>query len=69
MKPGAFKGIRKQYPYWSKDEKTVFSTFNASAETILTSNAFRNVIRKRRCFVPVNGFYEWQKREKGQKQP
>ena len=56
-------------PYWSKDDKTAFSTFNARAETILSSNTFRNAMRKRRCLVPVNGFYEWQKREKGVKQP
>ena len=52
-------------PYWSKDDKTAFSTFNARAETILSSNTFRNAMRKRRCLVPVNGFYEWAKREKG----
>ena len=46
-------------PYWSKDDKTAFSTFNARAETILSSNTFRNAMRKRRCLVPVNGFYEW----------
>jgi putative SOS response-associated peptidase YedK len=56
MKPGAAEGIRQQYPNCSKDEKNVFSTFNARAETILTSIAFRGAMRKRRCLVPVNGF-------------
>jgi putative SOS response-associated peptidase YedK len=66
MKPGAFEGIRQQYPDWTKDEKNVFSTFNLRVETSLTSIAFRNALGKRRCLVPVNGFYAasaWAERE------
>jgi putative SOS response-associated peptidase YedK len=55
-------------PYWAKDDKPNFSTINARAETIMISNTYRNAMRERRCLVPVNGFYEWQKREKGKKQ-
>jgi putative SOS response-associated peptidase YedK len=56
-------------PFFAKDDKIGYSTFNARAESILTSNAFRSAMKKRRCLVPVNGFYEWQKFEKGVKHP
>ena len=55
-------------PYWAKEMSTRYSMFNAKSETIAKSPAFREPIRKRRCVVPVTGFYEWQ-RVKGQKLP
>ena len=36
---------------------------NARAETLLTSNAFKRPFERRRCIVPADGFYEWQKLE------
>jgi putative SOS response-associated peptidase YedK len=48
-------------PYWAKDIKIGFSTFNARAEEIDTKPAFREALRQRRCLVPLNNFYEWQK--------
>jgi putative SOS response-associated peptidase YedK len=42
---------------------------NAMAETVATKPAFRDAFnRSQRCLVPVDGFYEWQKRPGG-KQP
>lgn len=42
--------------------------FNARAESLARSNAFREPFRRRRCVVPVSGFYEWQ-RAAGRKLP
>ncbi len=46
-------------PAWSDDPKIASRTFNARAETITTSPVFRGAFQKRRCLVPVDGFYEW----------
>jgi putative SOS response-associated peptidase YedK len=55
-------------PYWSKDGKASFSTINAKSETVATSPAFREAWKNRRCLVPADWFYEWQKIGKA-KQP
>lgn len=51
-------------PHWSPDLKAGSRMFNARAETITTSPAFRDAFRRRRCLVPVDGFYEWQREGK-----
>ncbi len=58
-------------PFFTKDLDAVkgLSTINARAETITTSKTWREPIRKRRCLVPVNAFYEWPKEGKPPKQP
>ena len=56
-------------PSWSKDEKIAYRTINARAETVAEKPAFRASFKARRCLVPATGFYEWQVREKGRKQP
>lgn len=48
-------------PYWSKTPKPTYATFNARAETIAKASSFREPFRRRRCLVPVCGYYEWQK--------
>jgi putative SOS response-associated peptidase YedK len=48
-------------PYWAKDPNVGFSTFNARAEDILTKPAFRESILNRRCLVPADFFFEWQR--------
>jgi putative SOS response-associated peptidase YedK len=42
---------------------------NARAETIQRSPAFRSSFARRRCLVPVDGFYEWRRSDDGQRQP
>ena len=46
-------------PGWSDDPRIASRTFNARAETVATSPLFRDAFRRRRCLVPVDGFYEW----------
>jgi putative SOS response-associated peptidase YedK len=55
-------------PSWARDEKVASKMFNARAETLATSGAFRESFRRRRCIVPADAFYEWQ-RQGGARQP
>lgn len=55
-------------PHWADDPKIAGRTFNARAETIALTPAFRGAFRRRRCLVPVDSFYEW-RREEGVRQP
>ena len=41
---------------------------NAKSETVARLPSFREAYRKRRCILPVDGFYEWQATKRG-KQP
>jgi putative SOS response-associated peptidase YedK len=56
-------------PFWSRDAKPSFSTFNARAETVATSATYREPFKRRRCLVPANSFYEWKKLDEKHKQP
>jgi putative SOS response-associated peptidase YedK len=47
-------------PSWSKDRRTQGRMFNARAEGVASTNAFRKAYRARRCLVPADGWYEWQ---------
>lgn len=55
-------------PSFSKSLKDGAKRINARAETVATSPSFRTSFAKRRCIVPSDGFYEWQ-RTGGPKQP
>jgi hypothetical protein len=44
---------------------TGFANINAKAEGIETRPAFRKAFERRRCLVPVDNFYEWQKTRAG----
>ncbi len=52
-------------PFWSKTKTPLI---NAKVETIKEKPSFRQAISKRRCLIPANGFYEWN-RERSKKQP
>src|SRR6202140_5500939 len=47
-------------PSWVKDPKTFPLLINARGESALDKPAFRNAMRRRRCLIPTDGFYEWQ---------
>ena len=48
-------------PPWADDPAIGNRMINARAETAATSPAFRGAFRRRRCLVPADGFYEWQR--------
>ncbi len=53
-------------PYWCKDPIGGRKPINARCETVHASPMFKDAYRRRRCILPVDGFYEW-KAIKGQK--
>jgi putative SOS response-associated peptidase YedK len=54
--------------WWNKTAKEVPATFNARSDTVETKPMFRNAFKKRRCLIPMSGYYEWVKAPDG-KQP
>jgi putative SOS response-associated peptidase YedK len=48
-------------PSWSKDASAAAKMINARCETVADKPAYRIAFKKRRCLVPADGFYEWQK--------
>ncbi|MFN2251202.1 MAG: SOS response-associated peptidase, partial [Anaerolineae bacterium] len=55
-------------PFWAKDPDIGSRMINARAESVAEKPAFRAAFKRRRCLIPADGFYEWQKRD-GAKQP
>jgi putative SOS response-associated peptidase YedK len=55
-------------PHWAENAKSASRMFNARSETLTRSPAFADALRRKRCLVPVDGFYEWQRIE-GRRQP
>jgi putative SOS response-associated peptidase YedK len=55
-------------PRWAKDPKIGSRMINARSETAAEKPSFRAAMKYRRCLVPADGFYEWQKIN-GRKQP
>ena len=51
-------------PAWVKDPRKFTLLINARSETVAEKPAFRNAIRRRRCLIPADGYYEWQGSEK-----
>jgi len=47
-------------PAWVKDPRRFTLLINARAETVLEKPAFKNAIKRRRCLIPADGYYEWQ---------
>ena len=55
-------------PYWCADLKGGPKPINAKSETVAQLQTFWDAYRRRRCILPVDGFYEWMA-TKGGKQP
>ncbi len=48
-------------PSWAKDRSGAHQRINARAETLQEKPSFRQAFKLRRCLVPCDGFYEWDK--------
>lgn len=55
-------------PSWAREVGTRYSMFNARAESLSRSPAFRGPFRRQRGVVPMSSFIEW-RMENGHKQP
>ena len=56
-------------PHWYKSVADGPLLFNARAETLAKKPAFRDACRKRRCLIPADGFYEWEKKVGSKSKP
>jgi putative SOS response-associated peptidase YedK len=56
-------------PFWAKDLKIGAKMINARAESLLDKSAFRRPFERRRCIIPADGFYEWERVSGKRKQP
>jgi putative SOS response-associated peptidase YedK len=56
-------------PHWAESRKVAATMINARAESVASKPAFRDALRRRRCLIPADGFYEWTRNEQGDKQP
>lgn len=48
-------------PSWAKDTSMAARLINARSETVQEKPSFREAFKKRRCIIPADGFYEWQR--------
>jgi putative SOS response-associated peptidase YedK len=54
-------------PAWVKDPRGFSLLINARSDSVLDKPAFRNAMRRRRCLIPADGFYEWKEEGAGAK--
>ncbi len=54
-------------PHWAKNASIGSRMINARAETVAEKPAFRDALRRRRCLVLADGFYEWQRTGTGKR--
>jgi putative SOS response-associated peptidase YedK len=47
-------------PAWVNDPRKFTLLINARAETVMEKPAFQNAMKRRRCLIPADGYYEWQ---------
>ncbi|MCI0430136.1 MAG: SOS response-associated peptidase [Rhodospirillales bacterium] len=48
-------------PAWAKDLSMGARCINARAESVAEKPAFHDAFRRRRCLIPTDGFFEWEK--------
>jgi putative SOS response-associated peptidase YedK len=48
-------------PSWAKSSSKATAMINAGCETVATKPAFSDALKFRRCLIPADAFYEWQK--------
>lgn len=46
-------------PAWAKNRNASRRPINARADTVAEKPMFRDLLRERRCAVPIDGYYEW----------
>lgn len=56
-------------PSWAKDASMGAKLINARSETLAEKPSFKHAYKRRRCLIPVSGFYEWSLRPEDKKQP
>jgi putative SOS response-associated peptidase YedK len=56
-------------PHWAKDAKLGNKLINARAETLFEKPSFRDAVKRRRCLIIADGFYEWRQTPQGRRVP
>ncbi len=56
-------------PSWAKDPKIGNKLINARAETLFEKPSFRDAVKKHRCLIIADGFYEWRQTSQGGRVP
>ena len=56
-------------PYWCEDQKGGRKPINAKCETVSKLPSFGDAYRRRRCILPIDGFFEWKAIKGKAKQP
>jgi len=51
-------------PAWAKDPAVGSKMINARVETLSEKASFKHALKRRRCLIPADGFYEWKQDEK-----
>jgi putative SOS response-associated peptidase YedK len=52
-------------PFWAKDLRIGAKSINARSESAASKPMFRDSFERRRCLIPADGFYEWERKAKG----
>ncbi|ASK61085.1 hypothetical protein CFK37_02165 [Virgibacillus phasianinus] len=55
-------------PSWANDEKIGYKMINARSETVHQKPSFKTLLKRKRCLIVADSFYEWKKTDKT-KQP